>query len=87
MEKYKKKIRFATIKSYVTKLILFAPKEIDKIILPKINNLDFIHDKPEPVKNILKEEPLCTILYEAKNFSDSFNGAKEIVNKINQIIG
>ncbi len=83
----KKKIRLATIKSYVTKLILFAPKEIDKIFLPKINNLDFIHDKPEPVKNILKEEPLCTILYEARNFSDSFNGAKEIVNKINQIIG
>ncbi len=86
-EKIKKLIKSVKPESFATKLIFFAPKEIDKTLLPKINNLEFIHDKPEPIKNILKGEPLCTILYEAKNYSDSFNGAKAIVNKINQIIG
>lgn len=73
-------------KTVATKLIFFAPKEIDKNIIPKINNLKFIHDKSESIKNILKGEPLCTILYKAKNFSESYSGAKKIVNKICKII-
>ncbi|MFX1574105.1 MAG: ATP-grasp domain-containing protein [Promethearchaeota archaeon] len=81
-----KLIKSAKSSSVVTKLIYFAPREIDKGILPKINNLDFIYDKSEPTKNVLKGEPLCTILYSAKSFSESFNGAKKIVNQIESII-
>ncbi len=83
----KKMIKSAMPKTFATKLIFFAPKVIEKNLLPEINNLEFVYDKPEPIKNILKGEPLCTVLYEADNFSESFNGAKKIVNKINKIIG
>ena len=73
-------------KTIATKLIFFAPKDIDKKLLQKINILKFIHDKSEPNRKILKGEPLCTILYEAKTLSKSFNGAKKIVDKISRII-
>lgn len=82
----KKLIKSAKPNTVVTKLIYFAPKEIDKNLLPKINSLEFIHDKTEPNINILKGEPLCTILYGAKSYSESFNGAKKIVNQIESII-
>ena len=85
-EEIKNLLKSRETKTVATKLIFFAPKEIDKNIVPKINNLKFIHDKSEPNKNILKGEPLCTILYKAKNFSESYSGAKKIVNKINRII-
>lgn len=81
-----KLIKSTIPKTYVTKLVFFAPKDIEKSLLPKINDLEFVHDKSEPIKNVLKGEPLCTVLYEAGNFSESFNGAKKIVNKINRII-
>ncbi len=80
-------IKSANPKKFATKLVFFAPKDIDKNLLPKINRLKFIHDKPKPIRNILKGEPLCTILYKAETFSKSFSGAKEIVKKINIIIG
>jgi len=83
----RKLIKLARPKTVATKLIFFAPKEIDKKLLGIINNLKFIHDKTEPNRHIKKGEPLCTILYEAKNYSESYNGAKEIVNKIYKIIG
>ncbi|MFX1377699.1 MAG: ATP-grasp domain-containing protein [Promethearchaeota archaeon] len=73
-------------KSFATKLIFFAPKDINKNIIPKINMLKFIHDKSEPIKNTSKGEPLCTILYEGKTFSESYSGAKDVVSKINGII-
>ena len=85
-EDIKNLLKSREIKTVATKLIFFAPKEIDKNIVPKINNLKFIHDKSEPNKNILKGEPLCTILYKAENFSESYSGAKKIVNKINRIM-
>ncbi|MCK4779563.1 MAG: ATP-grasp domain-containing protein, partial [Candidatus Lokiarchaeota archaeon] len=85
-EEIKNLLKSREIKTVATKLIFFAPKEIDKNIVPKINNLKFIHDKSEPNKNILKGEPLCTILYKAKNFFESYSGAKKIVNKICRII-
>ena len=69
-----------------TKLIFFAPKEIDKNLLIRINNLEYIHDKSEPNKNVLKGEPLCTVLFKAKKLLESYNGAIEIINKINRII-
>lgn len=83
----KKLINSARPKKFATKLVFFAPRDIEKSLLPKINNLEFVHDKTEPIKSVLKGEPLCTILYETDNFYESFNGAKKIVNKINKIIG
>jgi len=82
----KKLIKSAIPKTFATKLVFFAPKDIEKSLLPRINNLKFVHDKTEPIKNVLKGEPLCTVLYEADNFSESFNGAKKIVKKIQRII-
>ena len=74
------------LSGYTTKLIVFAPKIIEKSLIHKINQLNFIHDKTEPTRNVLKGEPLCTILFGAKNASASYNGAKNIVFEINRII-
>jgi len=82
----KKIINAAKPKTFATKLIYFAPKNIDKNLVSDINNLQFIHDKSEPIRDILKGEPLCTILYKGKSLSESYLGALEIVNKINNII-
>jgi len=83
----KKLIKSAISKSFATKLVFFAPKDIEKRILPKINNLKFVHDKTEPIKDVLRGEPLCTVLYVANKYSKSYNGAKKIINKIERIIG
>ncbi len=85
--KIKKMINSAKTNKFATKLVIFAPKDIDKNTLLKINNLKFVHDKSEPIRRILKGEPLCTVLYKATNLSKSYNGAKTIVNKIDNIIG
>lgn len=82
----KKLIKNAEIKYIATKLIYFAPKKIDKKIIPKINNLKYIHDKSESDRDIIKGDPLCSILYKAKNHLESYNGALKIVEKINNII-
>lgn len=82
----RKTIRTTQPKTIAIKFIFFAPKDIEKNLLIKINNQEFIHDKSEPKRNIVKGEPLCTILYNAKTFSEAYNGAIEIVNKINRII-
>ncbi len=79
-------IKSSTPKNFTTKLVLFASKDIDTSLLHEINNLDFIHDKPDPNRSVLKGEPLCTILYRADNLIESFDGAKEIIKKINKII-
>jgi len=73
-------------KKYVTKLIFFAPKEIPLNKLKKINNLKFIQDKSETIKNIVKGEPVCSILFSAKSFSESFFGALKIVDEITKIL-
>jgi predicted ATP-grasp superfamily ATP-dependent carboligase len=85
-ENIKKLIKSAIAKKYATKLVFFASKDIEKSILPKINNLEFVHDKTEQIRNVLKGEPLCTILYRANNLLESYNGAKNIVTEINKII-
>ena len=82
----KKSINSATIEKFATKLIFFAPKEVRKTEITKINNLEFVHDKSEPIQNISKGAPLCSILYKADSLSESYNGAKMIVSKINKII-
>ncbi|HUW88991.1 MAG TPA: ATP-grasp domain-containing protein [Candidatus Nanopelagicaceae bacterium] len=82
----KKTLKDAKIENFTTKMIFFAPKEIDKNLLNKINDLEYVHDKPEPVKNIYKGEPVCTILFKANSFSDSYLGSLKVVDKINKII-
>ncbi|MFX0106318.1 MAG: hypothetical protein ACFE75_12635, partial [Candidatus Hodarchaeota archaeon] len=84
--KIKKLIKSAVPKKFATKLVFFALKNIEKRLLSEINNIDFVHDKTEPIRNVSKGEPLCTVLYEADNLSESFNGAKKILYKINRII-
>jgi len=82
----KKKLMDAKIENFVTKMIFYAPKEIDKNLLNIINDLEDVHDKPEPVRNIDKSEPVCSILFKAKSFSDSYLGALNVVDKIKKII-
>jgi len=82
----KKTLKAAKIENFATKMIFFAPKEIDKTLLNKINDLEYVHDKSEPVKNIYKTEPVCTILFKAKSFSDSYLGCLKVVDKIKKII-
>lgn len=82
----KKLIGSKKLSGFSTKLIVFAPKEIKKKVVSEINNLEYIHDKSEPSSDILKGEPLCTVLYKGKNLSESYRGAMDIVNKINKII-
>jgi predicted ATP-grasp superfamily ATP-dependent carboligase len=85
-ELVKNSLKNAKTEHFVTKLIFFAPKEIDKTLLNEINALEHVHDKSEPVKNLSKDEPVCTILFKAQSFSDSYLGALKIVDKINSII-
>ncbi len=73
-------------KYFATKLIFFAPKEIDLIKIKEINNLEHIHDKTEPLELIGKGEPVCTILFKEKTFSDSYFGALKIADRIKEII-
>jgi hypothetical protein len=82
----KKSIKSKKSTGFTTKLIYFAPKEINKNLLIRINNLEYIHDKSESNKNTLKGEPLCTILCKANSLLESYNGAKRIVIEINKII-
>ena len=82
----KKTLRGARIEFFTTKMIFFAPKEIDKNLINSINDLEYVHDKSEPVSNISKGEPVCTILFSAKSFSDSYLGALKVVDEINRIL-
>jgi len=82
----KKKIKSKKFSGFSTKLIFFAPIEIKKNLIDEINDLQYVHDKSESSKNILKGEPLCTILYKGKNSPESYNGALEVVKRINKII-
>lgn len=79
-------IKSSSFKWFSTKLVVFAMKAIEKNLLNKINHLKFVHDKTEPIRDVLKGEPLCTILYKAHSLLESFNGAKRIVTEINKII-
>ncbi len=85
-ESVKKTLKNAKIENFATKMIFFAPKEIDKNLLYKINDLEYVHDKSEPAKNIYKGEPVCTILFKANSSSDSYLGSLKVVDKIKKII-
>jgi len=82
----KKTLKDAKIENFTTKMIFFAPKEIEKNLINKINDLEYVHDKSEPTKNIYKGEPVCTILFQAKSFPDSYLGSLKVVDKIKKII-
>ena len=74
------------IKKLNKELSELLEKEINKRLLNKINDLKYIHDKSEPIKNISKKEPLCTILFKAKTFSDSYFGSLKVADEIKKII-
>ncbi len=76
----------SNLPQFATKLIVFAPNELTKQEIIKINNLEYIHDKSHPDNPIQKFEPVCTILFGARNFSASYFGALKIVDKIYKII-
>jgi len=65
---------------------MFAPKEIDITLIDRINRLECVHDKSEPVKKILKGEPLCTVLFQGQDFAESYFGALKIIAEIKRII-
>jgi predicted ATP-grasp superfamily ATP-dependent carboligase len=85
-EQVKNTLENATFKYFSTKMIFFAPKEIDKAYINEINDLKYVHDKSEPIKNLTQNEPVCTILFKAQSFSDSYLGALKVVDKIKKII-
>ena len=65
------------IEGFCTKLIFFTPKDITNRQIELINNLEFIHDKSDPSNDILKGEPICTILFTEKDFSATIPLLKE----------
>ncbi|MFX0048371.1 MAG: ATP-grasp domain-containing protein [Candidatus Hermodarchaeota archaeon] len=85
-EYIKKTLNAAKIENFTTKMIFFSPKEIEKNQIIKINDLEYVHDKSEPFKNINKGEPVCTILFKSNSFSDSYLGCLKVVDKIKMII-
>jgi predicted ATP-grasp superfamily ATP-dependent carboligase len=86
-EYVKNVVNNAKPEQFATKLIMFAPKDIDKAQLLKINSLKNIHDKSEQNVEILKGDPICTVLYKGKTFSESYFGALKIIDEIKRIIG
>ena len=83
----KNSLKSKKINGYSTKFIFFSPKQINPHLISKINQIQFIHDKSEPIKDLLKGEPVCTILVKAKGKLESYKKGLEIVNKINEVIG
>jgi len=83
----KKVINAAKPEVFATKLIMFAPKDIDKTQIMKINSLEHVHDKSDLNTKILKDDPICTVLYKGKSFSESYFGALKIIDEIKRIIG
>ena len=82
----KNQINFAKPDNFATKLIFFAPYVINEEMIMEINKLKFIYDKSEPNRPILPGEPICSILFKGKSFSDSYFGALKIADKIKEII-
>ncbi len=82
----KRLIKNTEPQGFATKLIMFAPCEVNINKIKKINKLPHIHDKSEPIKSIFKGEPLCTVLNKGKNHQDSYFGALKMIDKIKDII-
>jgi len=71
---------------FTTKLILFAPDDINISKIKEINKFENIHDKTPPNEKIKKDQPICTILYKDQNYKKSYFGAIKIADKVFQII-
>jgi len=82
----RQQIQEKNFENFATKLIVFAPTNLDETTIKKINALEQVHDKNDPTHPIFKGEPICTILYQANSFSDSYFGALKLANKIKDII-
>ena len=82
----KKTLHTAQSRNFATKLICFAPNKINIESLKKINELDNIFDKTEPVREINRKEPVCSILFKGNSYLDSYNGALKVVENIKKII-
>ncbi|TFG06640.1 MAG: ATP-grasp domain-containing protein [Promethearchaeota archaeon] len=82
----KKIIKNSDPQVFATKLIIFAPKDLEPHHLKKINELNHVHDKTNINKKVYRHEPVCTVLYEATNFADSYLGALKIVDEIRKIM-
>lgn len=85
-ENIKNILKTLKCKCFSTKLILFSPKQLNKEIIEQINKIEYVHDKNDPNILISKNAPICTVLFEAKSFSESYFGALKIVDKIKRII-
>ena len=79
------KLNEVEMNNFTTKLIYFAPNEISTKTIEIINSFPHIHDKSKPNVNLIKESPVCSILFTAKTFSDSYFGGLKIVEEINKI--
>ena len=44
------------------------------------------HDKSKPNSNLQKNDPVCSVLFTAPSFAESYFEALKIVEKINEII-
>ncbi|MFX0073262.1 MAG: ATP-grasp domain-containing protein, partial [Candidatus Hermodarchaeota archaeon] len=82
----KKIIRSAKPEGYATKLIFFAPRDLNENQIEQINKICYVHDKTESSKKVYKNEPVCTVLYRANTFADSYFGALKIIDEIKKII-
>jgi len=71
---------------FATKLILYAPQEISKNQLMEINKLENVHDKTHPKTSLNKFDPVCTVLFGANTFSESYFGALKIVDQIYELL-
>ena len=82
----KMKLRSVKKSKYSTKLIYFAPAEVSKDMIRRINKLSHIHDKSKPNVNLKKNDPVCSILFTAPSFEESYFEALKIVEKMNDLI-
>jgi predicted ATP-grasp superfamily ATP-dependent carboligase len=82
----KKKLKLLRYINFTTKLIFFSPKDLGKNLIKKINKIENVHDKNDPDIPILKGAPICTVLFQAGTFSESYFEALKIIDKIKQII-
>ncbi|MFX1381704.1 MAG: ATP-grasp domain-containing protein [Promethearchaeota archaeon] len=85
-ETIKQVLRTSKFKYFSTKLILFSPKRLKNKIIKQINEIENVHDKNDPEIPILVGAPICTVLFEAETFNESYFGALKIIDKIKQII-
>lgn len=80
------KLKEVKVNNFTTKLIIFAPNEVSTKKVEIINALPHVHDKSKPNINLIKESPVCSVLFTGKTFSDSYFGGLRIIEEINRII-